>query len=122
MSSRPPSPHLRDDNGPVSTVVPAEGPVLDGILDSTHTITHERLSRQAYRRYHAAQMRTAWGRTHQHWFALIDGSELLASAKTYRIAGVLEPRHIRICGIGAVSPSPYTGVMATREPSSEHWS
>jgi GNAT superfamily N-acetyltransferase len=106
MSSRPPSPHLRDDNGPVITVVPAEGPVLDGILDSTHTIWHEGLSRQAYGRYHAAQMRTAWGRDHQQWFALIDGSELLASAKTYRIAGVLEQRHVRICGIGAVFTEP----------------
>ena len=59
VSSRAPSPHLRDDNGHVITVVPAEGPVLDRILYSTHAIWHEGLSRQAYGRYHAAQMRTA---------------------------------------------------------------
>src|SRR5436190_231225 len=65
-------------------------------------------------------MRTAWGRDHQQWFALIDGSELLASAKTYRVAGVFEQRHVRICGIGAVFTEPMH--LATREPSSENCS
>jgi GNAT superfamily N-acetyltransferase len=96
----------RDDNDDVITVVPAEGAVLDRLLDATHAIWHEGLSRQAYGRYHAAQMRTAWGRDHQQWFALIDGSELLASAKRYRVAGILDQRPVRICGIGAVFTEP----------------
>src|SRR4051794_13342637 len=47
-------------------------------------------------------MRTAWGRDHQQWFALIDGSEVLASAQRYRFAGVFEQRLVEVCGIGAV--------------------
>ena len=97
---------LRDDNCHVITVVPADGAVLERILEATHAIWHEGLSRQAYRRYHAAQMRTAWGRDHQQWFALIQGSELLASAKRYHLAGVLEQRLVRICGIGTVFTEP----------------
>jgi GNAT superfamily N-acetyltransferase len=97
---------LRDDNCHMTTVVRAEGAVLDRILEATHPIWHEGLSRQAYGRYHAAQMRTAWGRDHQQWFALIRGSELLASAKRYHFAGVLEQRLVRICGIGAVFTEP----------------
>jgi GNAT superfamily N-acetyltransferase len=90
----------------ITTVVPAEGAVLDRILDATHAIWHEGLSRRAYGRYHAAQMRTAWGRDHQQWFALIHGSELLAGAKRYHLAGALDRRHVRICGIGAVFTEP----------------
>jgi GNAT superfamily N-acetyltransferase len=88
------------------TLVPAEGAVLDRILDATYAIWHEGLSRQAYGRYHAAQMRTAWGRDHQPWFALMQGSEWLASAKRYHLAGVLDQRIVRICGIGAVFTRP----------------
>lgn len=100
-------PRLRDDNCHVTTtVVRAEGAVLDRVLDATHVIWHEGLSRQAYGRYHAAQMRTAWGREHQQWFALMQGSELLASAKRYHFAGVLDQRIVRICGIGAVFTNP----------------
>ena len=100
-------PRLRDDNCNVTTtVVPAEGEVLDRILDATHVTWHEGLSRQAYGRYHAAQMRTEWGRDHQQWFALMQGSKLLASAKRYHLAGVLEQRIVRICGIGAVFTDP----------------
>jgi GNAT superfamily N-acetyltransferase len=89
-----------------TTVVAAEGAILDRILDATYAIWHEGLSRQAYGRYHAAQMRTAWGRDHQQWLALVRGSELLASAKRYRLAGVLDHRPVRICGIGAVFTDP----------------
>src|SRR6185503_19510718 len=47
-------------------------------------------------------MSTAWGRNHQQWFALVQGTEVLASAKRYHLAGVLDQRLVRICGIGAV--------------------
>ncbi len=87
---------------PVTAVVPAEGAVLDRILGATHSICSEGLSRQAYDRYEAAKLKTAWGRDHLRRFALVRGSELLASAKRYRIAGVLDQRLIRICGIGSL--------------------
>jgi hypothetical protein len=51
-------------------------------------------------------MRTAWGRDHQQWVALVQGSELLASAKRYCLAGVLDQRLVRICGIGSVFTDP----------------
>jgi GNAT superfamily N-acetyltransferase len=88
------------------TVLEADGAVLDRILDTTHAIWHQGLTLPAYRRYHAAQMSTAWGRDHQHWFALLHGSELLASAKRYDLAGVLGQRRVRICGIGTVFTEP----------------
>ena len=97
---------LRDDNRYVAAVVPAEGTVLDRILETTHPIWHEGLSRQAYDRYDAAQLKTAWGRDHQQRFALIDGNELLASAQRYQLDGVLDQRPVRICGIGAVFTDP----------------
>src|SRR4051794_39633949 len=90
----------------MTSVVPAEGVLLDRILDATHPIWHEGLSRHAYGRYDAAQARTAWGRDHRQRFALIDGSQLLASATRYRLAGVLHQRPVRICGIGSVFTDP----------------
>ena len=90
----------------ITTVVAAEGAVLDRILDATHEMWHEGLTRHAYGRYHAAQMRTAWGRDHQQRFALMKGSQVLASAQRYRFAGVLEQRLVQICGIGAVFTEP----------------
>ncbi len=89
-----------------TTVVPAQGAILDRILDATHPIWHGALTRHAYGRYHAAQAGTAWGRDHQQWFALTRGSELLAGAKRYHLVGVLEQRVVRICGIGAVFTQP----------------
>jgi hypothetical protein len=44
------------------------------ILDDTFPIWNEGLSRDAYGRWNEAQLRTEWGRSHLHRFALLDGS------------------------------------------------
>ena len=93
----------------MATVVPAEGTVLDRILDADCATWNAGLSRHAYGRLDAAQMKTAWGRVHRRRFALVKGAELLASATRYGMAGVLDKRPVRICGIGAVSTDPLRG-------------
>lgn len=52
-------PRLRDDNYQVTTVIPAEGVILERILEATYPIWHESLSREAYGKFDAAQMKTA---------------------------------------------------------------
>jgi GNAT superfamily N-acetyltransferase len=84
-------------------LVTAEGALLDRILDDTFPIWNEGLTRAAYSRWNAAQMRTAWGRTHLQRLALVDESgALLSTAKRYRFDARLDGRAIRMCGVGAV--------------------
>ena len=86
----------------VATVIPAEGLILERILEATHPIWHQGLSRQAYATFDAAQMKTAWGRRHQRRCALVEGADVLASAMQYNLRAVLDQRPVRVCGIGAV--------------------
>ncbi len=86
----------------LTTVVPAEGRILGHILDATYATWHDGLSRPAYGRLAAAEAKTTWGRSHQRRFALVEGNELLASAKQYRLTGILDQRPIQICGIGSL--------------------
>ena len=90
----------------MTTIVPAEGAILDRILATSDLRSNAGLSRQAYGRFETAQMKTAWGRAHQRHFALVKGPGLLASAKRYCLVGVLEERPVRVCGIGAVLTDP----------------
>jgi GNAT superfamily N-acetyltransferase len=90
----------------VTTVILADAPILDRILTATHPVCHGGLTRPAYGRFHAAQMKTDWGRRSQRTFALMDGAELLASAIQYDLAAVLDGRAIRICGIGSMFTDP----------------
>jgi GNAT superfamily N-acetyltransferase len=84
-------------------LVPAEGPLLDRILDDTYPVWNEGLSRAAYGQWNAAQRRTAWGKDHLHRFALVGASgELLASAKRYRFDVRWDGRDLRMSGIGAL--------------------
>ena len=69
----------------MTNLVAAEGPILDRILDDTYEIWHDGLTRHAYGRFYAAQVATAWGRTHLQRFALVDGDDVLASAKLYTL-------------------------------------
>jgi GNAT superfamily N-acetyltransferase len=90
----------------VTIVIPAEGVIRDRILASTYPIWHEGLGCQAYGTFDAAQMKTAWASRHQRRCALVEGTDLLASAKQYTFAGVLDERPVRVCGIGAVFTEP----------------
>jgi hypothetical protein len=69
------------------TVVAAEGVILDHILETTDPVSREGLSQEAYGRFDTAQRKTAWGRRHQRRVALVNGTEVLASAKQYDFVG-----------------------------------
>jgi hypothetical protein len=90
----------------VAIVIPAEGAVLERVLETAHSILPEGLSRQAYAKFEAAQMKTAWGRRHQRRLALVDGAEVLASATRYDVAAVFDQRPVRVCGIGSIFSEP----------------
>jgi hypothetical protein len=86
----------------VASVVPAEGVILKRVLDAAHAISPEGLSREAYAKFDAAQMKTAWGRHRRRRVALVDGADVLASATQYDFAAVFERRPVRVCGIGKI--------------------
>ena len=58
----------------------------------------------------------AWGRAHLRRLALIDGDDVLASAKLYRFEAVLDGQPVQVAGIGAVFTTPAArGRGAARE-------
>lgn len=88
-------------------VIPAEGPLLESILDLTYPVWGEGLSRQAYGQWNAAQLRTRFGRERLHRFALVDDAgRLLATAKRYRFDGRVQRREGVISGLAAVFTPP----------------
>ena len=93
-----------------------DGPLLDAILDTTYEIWHEGLTRAAYGRFYAAQQKTPWGRDHLRRVALVEGSDVLASAKIYTFDATLDGAPIRVAGVGAVfTPPARRGRGAARE-------
>ena len=84
------------------TVVLAEGQILHRILSETHVIWSEGLAREPYARWWALQLKTAWGRGHLRRLALVDGDEVLASAKEYLFDARLDGRTVPVVGLGAV--------------------
>jgi predicted N-acetyltransferase YhbS len=87
-------------------LVRAEGAIYEQILDQTHRIWSDGLTRAAYAQYNLAQMRTRWGARHLQRLALVDGRRVLASAKRYDLAAVLDGRPAAVVGIGAVFTPP----------------
>jgi predicted N-acetyltransferase YhbS len=87
-------------------LVEATGPILDRILDDTYEIWNDGLARHAYGRFFAAQTATPWGKAHLRRFALVNGDEVLASAKVYRFDASLDDRPIQVAGLGAVFTPP----------------
>lgn len=84
-------------------LIPAEGQILAQILDESHEIWSDGLSRSAYERFNAAQMRTPWGSRNLRRLALVDDQgRLLSSAKRYDCRATLDGREIRVVGLGAV--------------------
>src|SRR5690349_10501193 len=81
----------------------AEGPTLARILEESHAIWSDGLSRAGYERYNLAQRKTAWGSRHLLRLALVDDAgTVLSSAKQYDLSGRLDGNPVRIVGIGAV--------------------
>jgi predicted N-acetyltransferase YhbS len=100
----------------MAILAPAEGAILDQILDATYEIWHDGLSRRAYRSFFAAQIATAWGRTHLERQALVDAGEVLASGKLYWFDATLDGRALRVAGLGAIFTQPaHRGRGAARE-------
>ena len=84
-------------------LVTAQGAMLERILEESHQIWSDGLTREAYARYNAAQLRTRWGARNLERLALVDGSgQLLSSAKRYRFDARLDGREVQAVGIGAV--------------------
>ena len=90
----------------MATLREAEGAILDRILDETYPIWNDGLTRHAYGRFYAAQIATAWGQAHLRRFALVEGNEVLASAKLYRFGAVLDGAPVQVAGLGAVFTTP----------------
>jgi GNAT superfamily N-acetyltransferase len=84
-------------------LVPATGPLLEEILDETHPIWGEGLTRDSYGRLNAAQLKTPWGTEHLQRVALLSESGgLLSTAKRYELNATLDGQPVRVLGIGAV--------------------
>jgi len=88
-------------------LVLADEQLRDRIQDATFPIWNEGLTRAAYGKWNAAQMRTAWGRDRLHRLALVDEDERwLASLKRYRFDARLDDQPIEMVGVGAVFTPP----------------
>jgi len=90
----------------VPTVIAAQGAVLDRVLDATCRIAGNGLDRRAYGKFHAARIKTSWGARFQRTLALVDGEDILASAERYDLAGVVDGRSVRVCGVGSLWAEP----------------
>ena len=104
-----------------TTVVSADGAVLEQILDATFTIWHEGLTRDAYSRWWKAQLRTPWGAAHVKRFALVEGDQVLASAKEYDLRAVVDGRPTEVLGLGAVFTQPWLLVTPNRSCQYAPW-
>jgi hypothetical protein len=90
----------------VLNVVPVEGSLLERVLEATYATSHDGLTRPAFARLEAARQQTVWGARYQHRFALIKGTEILASAQQYDLVGTLDNRRVNICGIAGMWSHP----------------
>lgn len=100
----------------MSDLVAAAGEQLESILDATHTIWHDGLTRPAYSRLYATHVAAPWGRRGLTRWALVDRGEVLASAKIYLFDATLDRHPVRVAGFGAVFTQPASrGRGAARE-------
>lgn len=84
-------------------LVIAEGGILEEILDATFPVWSEGLTRDAYARWNAAQLRTRWGKGHLQRFALVDDrGRWVSTAKRYLWPIRLDDVNGTMCGLGAV--------------------
>lgn len=88
----------------MAIVIPAEGSILERVIDAAHSISSNGLSPHAFAQFDAAQMKIACGRRHRRRFVLIEGEDVLASAVQYDLAGVLDQQPVRACGICEIIP------------------
>lgn len=84
------------------TLIAADGALLERIYDDTWPTWSDGLSRADYERYNRAQMMTEWGAASLARVAWVEGAELLASAKRYRLELGFGGSEVPCLGIGAV--------------------
>jgi predicted N-acetyltransferase YhbS len=90
----------------MAQLVSATGAYLDQILRETFEIWSEGLTPPQYARFWEAQSRTPWGAAHLDRVALVEGGEVMSSAKRYDLSTRIDGRIRRVLGIGAVFTSP----------------
>jgi GNAT superfamily N-acetyltransferase len=90
----------------MTPLVTADAGLTERILDGTHEIWSEGLGRSDYSRWQQAQLDTPWGRQHLCRVALLDGDDLLASAKQYDFTATIGGDRLSVLGIGAVFTPP----------------
>ena len=96
--------------------MPATGGILQQILDDTHALWSDGLSREHYGKAWMAQLKTPWGQLHLDRVALVDGPHVMCSAKRYDLSLRLDGRIRRVLGIGAVfTPPAHRGRGSARE-------
>lgn len=84
-------------------LVVAAGRILEQILEESHEIWSDGMTRRAYGQFNAAQVRTPWGADRLCRYALLDDAgEVLTSAKRYGLRVRLDGRELDAVGIGAV--------------------
>jgi GNAT superfamily N-acetyltransferase len=83
-----------------------DGPLLEQAQNQTFDLWNEGLTRRAYDQFYSAQVKTAWGRSRLARYGLVDGADLVASAKRYAFDATLDGQAIRVAGLGAVFTNP----------------
>lgn len=83
-------------------MIEVHGVQLEQVLDDTYPLWGEGLSRRAYGQWNLAQTKTAWGRGHLCRVGLVEGDEVVASAKRYLFDALTEGKPAKALGIGAV--------------------
>ena len=91
------------------TIVPAEGAILEHILETTYPSRHDGLSRRAFANRDIALRSTPWALRHEQRFALVEGTNVLASAQRQELTATLDGRVVRACGISGVFVEPGDG-------------
>lgn len=90
----------------VSELVPATGDYLRQILRETYPLWNDGLDFEAYGKFWEAQLRTPWGSAHLDRVAIVEGGEVVSSAKRYDLTARIDGRIRRVLGIGALFTSP----------------
>jgi hypothetical protein len=90
-------------------VVRAESAVLERVLDARYSASHLGLSRRALATADAALTKTTWAADHRRLYALVDGTDVLASAQRYELSATIGRQALRVCAIGDVFGGPPQG-------------
>lgn len=94
----------------MAQLIHADAAMQARILEATYPIWNEGLTSDGYARWNTVQLRTPWGAGHLRRVALVDGDDLLASAKWYDLDVMLDGKSLRVLGIGAVfTPAHHRG-------------